>query len=84
MWCLKMVTCTKRSCDLRVSLFDLVIFASENGPKVVEAAWAFWADILLVPVGHLHHAAVQAAGLPGTITPRNQKLLGNGASLFEE
>ena len=24
-----------------MSPFDLVIFASENGPKVVEAAWAF-------------------------------------------
>lgn len=83
MWCLKMVTCTKRSCDLRVSLFDLVIFASENGPKVVEAAWAFWADILLVPVRRLHDAAVQAAGWPETKTPPKQKPLGNGPSLFE-
>ena len=71
MWCLKMVACTKRSCDLRVSLFDLVIFASENGPKVVEAAWAFWADILLVPARRLHDAAVQAAGWQQKLQSKN-------------
>ena len=40
--------------NLRCWLFDPVIFAANQGPKVIEAARAFCTNIILILVRHLH------------------------------